>query len=128
MTRAPSNGVSCFFSTALRTSLMRRSPTCHFGSMVGPNSVGFIEANWWTRDFVTASAMTPPWLGERVHIQGAKGGLSRFAQFSANCGIIPTGCPNQLPQIAAHSGREGLDLHWRLPARCSQLRGPDSQL
>ena len=34
----PSSGVRYFFSTDARTSLTRRSPTCHFGSIVGPNS------------------------------------------------------------------------------------------
>jgi hypothetical protein len=34
------------------------SATFHFGSIVAPNSVGFIDANWWTREGLTVSAMT----------------------------------------------------------------------
>src|SRR6266511_1119965 len=66
MTRAPSSGVSCCFSTALRTSFTSLSATCHFGSIVAPNSVGFIAANWCTSEGVTVPAMatTPSWVGD----------------------------------------------------------------
>ena len=43
--RAPSSGVKKPFPTDVLTSVRRRSPTCHFGSMTGPNSLGFIEVN-----------------------------------------------------------------------------------
>src|SRR5438874_7435737 len=66
MTRAPSSGVSCFFSTAMRTSFTSLSATCHFGSIVAPNSVGFIAANWCTSECVTAPAIdNNPLLGRR---------------------------------------------------------------
>src|SRR5947209_5309844 len=66
MTRAPSSGVSCFFSTAVRTSFTSLSATCHFGSIVAPNSVGFIAANWWTSECVTAPVIeNNPLLGRR---------------------------------------------------------------
>ena len=69
MTRAPSSGVKCSFSTALRTSLTRRSATCHFGSIVAPNSVGFIDANWCTSEVLTVPAMTstPSYGRKRLH-------------------------------------------------------------
>src|SRR5437879_4361656 len=57
MSRAPSSGVSSLFSTEVRPSWIKRPDTCHFGSIVRPKSVGFIEANWWTRDGVTVSAI-----------------------------------------------------------------------
>src|SRR5947207_15940374 len=73
MTRAPSSGVRYFFSTAMRTSLISVSATFHFGSIVAPNSVGFIDANWWTSEGLTVSDMTePPWIGERYEGHGAK--------------------------------------------------------
>src|SRR5436190_1988667 len=78
MRLAPSSGVSSFCSTAVRTSWIRRPATCHFGSIVRPKSVGFIEANWWTNDGVTVSAIrsiTP--LGRiRVLLKGANRRLS----------------------------------------------------
>src|SRR3989442_13388883 len=65
MPRAPSSGVKCCFSTAVRTSFTSLSATCHFGSIVGPNSAGFITANCRTSDGVTVSAMTlPPFVSE----------------------------------------------------------------
>src|SRR5947207_15825334 len=69
--RAPSSGVRYSFSTEVRTSLTSRSQTCHFGSIFGPNSFGFIEANCWTRDADTVAAIPePPWVGQRVHVPG----------------------------------------------------------
>jgi len=66
ITRAPSSGVKWPFSTDPLTSFKRRSPTCHFGSIVGPNSFGFIEANCWTKECVTVAAIqVPPMTGGR---------------------------------------------------------------
>src|SRR5712691_10292302 len=63
MRRAPSSGVRYSFSTEVLTSFRSRSATCHFGSIFGPNSFGFIEANCWTRDAVTVGAILGPPLG-----------------------------------------------------------------
>jgi hypothetical protein len=44
ISRAPSSGVSCFFSTALCTLPTSWLATCHFGSMFLPKSLGAIAA------------------------------------------------------------------------------------
>src|SRR5262249_35126026 len=60
MPRAPSGGVHCCFPPPMGTSFTSLSAPCHFGSIVAPNSVGFIAANWCTSECVTAPAMTNP--------------------------------------------------------------------
>src|SRR6266566_2885706 len=79
ITRAPSSGGSSCFSTAVCTCLIRRPPSCHFGSIAGPNSFGFIEANCWTKEPCTVPAIKqPPWVvGEQVHPQLANGTPAR---------------------------------------------------
>src|SRR6266566_5801608 len=79
ITRAPSSGGSSCFSTAVCTCLIRRPPSCHFGSIAGPNSVGFIEANCWTKEPCTVPAIQQPplGLGNRVHPQLANGTPAR---------------------------------------------------
>src|SRR5439155_5874089 len=57
MTRAPSSGVRYFWSTASCTCFTSFPATCHFGSMLLPNSVGFIAAYWWTSDVVMVSVI-----------------------------------------------------------------------
>src|SRR5712691_5604054 len=66
MTRAPSSGVNCSFSTAVRTCFISVSATFHFGSIAGPNSAGFIDANCRTSDGLTVSVITQPPLGRRT--------------------------------------------------------------
>src|SRR5213076_333834 len=81
MTRAPSSGVSCCFSTAVRTSFTSLSATCHFGSIVAPNSAGFIAANWWTSECVTAPAIGNPPSGSetvRSHCRGTEARMRRL--------------------------------------------------
>src|SRR5437773_10586602 len=69
MSLAPSSGVSSFCSTAVRISWIRRPATCHFGSIVRPKSVGFIEANCWTRDGVTVAAIEKPPFQGRITVR-----------------------------------------------------------
>ena len=67
ITRAPSSGVNCSFSTAPRTCFTSVSATFHFGSIADPNSVGFIDANCRTSDGEKFSAIAqPPWVEERT--------------------------------------------------------------
>src|SRR5204863_2988434 len=101
MSLAPSSGVSSFCSTAVRISWIRRPATCHFGSIVRPKSVGFIEANWWTKDGVTVSAIRS--ITSRASDTGTPQGCQPPTECQARCSLL---AETKSPHFAGNSSLE----------------------